>query len=373
MTEMLDRINCVICSSSSMEPLVSFKSYPMFMGISKNPSEDLSFDQDWSICSECGCVQLKKLVPLEKLYERGHNPSIGSTWEKHHRDFADFISKYSGTSMLELGGGNCVLFDNLKTLVDFDSYVIYDKRCQGQDPRLIKKDKFYEPFVVDDVGIDTIIHSHTMEHFYDPRDFVKSFNDLLDVGGRVILSVPDTKRLVNDKLNGVNFEHTYFLCMEYLNHIMSTFGFELIESANFNEYNIFACYEKKTKEVSDIDLVNQYRENKKIMEDYVESNLKDIEKYNEILKDKKNKYLFGCHVTTQNLIKFGLDLDGVVGLLDNDPGKQNNFLYGTGMMTFSPEVLREEKQACVLVQRGIYTDEIVKGLKLINDNLNIVL
>tara|TARA_R110001632_G_scaffold144493_1_gene261009 strand:- start:956 stop:1987 length:1032 start_codon:yes stop_codon:yes gene_type:complete len=343
------------------------------MGISTNPSKDLMVDQSWSICCKCGCVQLDNLIPIDKLYERGHNPAIGSTWKKHHKTFANFINQHCGSSILELGGGNCVLFEELDKLIDINSYVIYDKSCDSDDHRIVRKNNFYDPNKVDDVGVDTIIHSHTMEHFYNPRNYVESFNRLLNIGGKVIISIPDTKKLVKEKLNGINFEHSYFLCMEYLEFLMNSFGFELVESKNFNDYNIFACYEKKVDNIVDVEIDNQYEENKNIMEDYVKYNLEEIEKYNKILKNKKNTYIFGCHVTTQNLIHFGLDLDTVFGILDNDPSKQNKFLYGTGIMTFCPEVIKEQTDVCVLVRMGIYTEEIVKGLISMNPELDIIL
>ena len=93
---------------------------------------------------------------------------------------------------------------------------------------------------------------------------------------------------------------------------------------------------------------------------------------NKQIQNHDNVFVFGCHITTQQLISFGLDTSKVTNILDNDTNKQGNFLYGTKLMTVSPKILESYENACVVVKMGVYTDEIVIGLREINSNLEII-
>ena len=50
-------------------------------------------------------------------------------------------------------------------------------------------------------------------------------------------------------------------------------------------------------------------------------------------------FLFGAHVFAQYLIEFGLNIDRIVCLLDNDIKKQGKRLYGTSKIVKSPKIL----------------------------------
>ena len=69
-------------------------------------------------------------------------------------------------------------------------------------------------------------------------------------------------------------------------------------------------------------------------------------------------YLFGAHIFSQMLIHFGLRIDKVRCILDNDPLKQGKRLYGTSFRVKSPEVLRNEDKPIVVLNAGAYSGEI---------------
>ena len=58
----------------------------------------------------------------------------------------------------------------------------------------------------------------------------------------------------------------------------------------------------------------------------------------------------------------------LLGILDNDKDKQNNFLYGTKIRVLSPDILRKYKKPIIVVRTGTYNSEIKKQIKLINKN-----
>ena len=44
----------------------------------------------------------------------------------------------------------------------------------------------------------------------------------------------------------------------------------------------------------------------------------------------------------------------LLGILDNDKDKQNNFLYGTKIRVLSPDILRKYKKPIIVVRTGTY-------------------
>ena len=88
----IDREKCVITKDCDLE-ILSSESYPIFCGCL--PHDDLESDiiatQTFAI-SKSGVIQLKRLIPLDMLYQYGHDAgSVGSLWDSHHKEFAEFI------------------------------------------------------------------------------------------------------------------------------------------------------------------------------------------------------------------------------------------------------------------------------------------
>src|SRR5437762_3310157 len=106
MMELIKRDKCVLNNSDDLELLYNFKQFPMFMGCTdKNQDTDIKIDMEWDIDKHSRCIQLRNLIPLEKLYEHSHGSgAIGELWNKHHVELANFINKFNINSVLEIGG-----------------------------------------------------------------------------------------------------------------------------------------------------------------------------------------------------------------------------------------------------------------------------
>ena len=55
--------------------------------------------------------------------------------------------------------------------------------------------------------VDCVVHSHTLEHMYDPARFFEIVRSLLSEGQLHIFSVPNLFALVNDGQPSLHFEH----------------------------------------------------------------------------------------------------------------------------------------------------------------------
>ncbi|EAL2675036.1 SAM-dependent methyltransferase, partial [Campylobacter jejuni] len=99
-----------------------------------------------------------------------------------------------------------------------------------------------------------------------------------------------------------------------------------------------------------------------------------IQELNLILKNDKTKniYLFGAHIFSQYLIYRGLAVDRIKMILDNNPNKHKKRLYGTNLYVDSPEILKEDFNALVVLNAGIYNQEIKKEILKLNNNVEVV-
>ena len=107
----VERKSDVLTGSNNMEILHELENFPVFMGcVSHSSNEDLTADQIRQINKDTGLVQLKKLIPLDVLYQTQHDPgTVGQIWVNHHEEFASFIKSFEPVSVLEVGGAHGIL------------------------------------------------------------------------------------------------------------------------------------------------------------------------------------------------------------------------------------------------------------------------
>ncbi len=365
------RNKCVICSGSRLECLYSFESFPVYMGVSDNidVDNDIVSDMVWLICETCGCVQLKNLIDLSIIYHKGHNSAYGKTWKEHHKRFANFVNKYCGSSVLEIGGGNLKLAELVTNNNPGLKFTVFDTNCEKSDRHnIITKEEFfnYNNYNVD-YEVDTIVHSHVLEHLYEPIEYMDMFSKILKDGQRMIMSVPLIDEMVKNKFtNSINFEHTYMISEQLLYFIIGISGFKVIDTEVFNPYNMFVVCEKVSNPAATM-LENKYEKNLNIFLDFIEFHKEFVNSVNQM--DGSGFYVFGGHIFTQYLFAFGLDHNKFVCVLDNDPNKIGKRLYGTDMFVKSPKILSTIEKPVVVLRAAQFSDEIKNDiLTNINDS-----
>ena len=112
-----------------------------------------------------------------------------------------------------------------------------------------------------------------------------------------------------------------------------------------------------------------YDRNKKLYLDYINYHKKLILDINNKINERGNRktYLFGAHSVSQYLISFGLNVDVIECVLDNNPDKHNGRLYGTTIQVNSPKILKDEINPIVILRSGTFNEEIKKDIL---DNIN---
>tara|TARA_B110000503_G_C7158571_1_gene418538 strand:+ start:1618 stop:2700 length:1083 start_codon:yes stop_codon:yes gene_type:complete len=346
--------------------LFQIKKFPISMAAVKkniNPEKkDLNF---W--INKKGMIQIFPRVPLKKLYKYQHNEgTIGNTWKKHHLTFFNFCKQNLKGDILELGGGSNSISKLVKDFSKINKFV-----CLGKN---IKKEKInnkieyinsfyklknkFEKF-------DIILHSHLFEHVYDVNKFLKTINLNLKDNGLHIFTMPNMKSWVKSGLaNAVSFEHPYYYDQELVKNFLEFNKFKILKKIQFGKQHSIMFKTKKVREKRNFNY-NKFKYNKKLFEQLFSKWKKDVDKINKNIQKKKSVYLFGGHIFSQLIIYLQIDKD-IKGILDNDPKKQNKFLYGTRYKIYSPNILKNVSNPYVYMRVGAFSNEIKDQIKKIN-------
>jgi 2-polyprenyl-3-methyl-5-hydroxy-6-metoxy-1,4-benzoquinol methylase len=367
----------VILGNNDLEDLYTFKQFPVFMGCTEqSPSEDILSDMNWKISKKSGAIQLNPLLPLDVIYNTEHGSgTVGKSWDEHHQSFANFVNKFKGTNVLEIGGLHGILAKNCLEVNPELKWTIIEPNPIVSDSIPVKVIQgFFNNTFISEEKFDTIVHSHVLEHIYNPDEFMSHKSSFMQDGDKLIFSIPNMEVMLKNKYtNCINFEHTIYFTEPYIEYMLAKYGFKLIEKEYFRkDHSIFYCAQKVSK-IQPIELSNElYEVNKTTFEEYIASHIKDVNNLNQLISNSTVPvYIFGAHVFTQYLISFGLDTSKVVCLLDNDSKKENKRLYGTQLISQSPKVLKNVPEALVILRAGVYNEEVKNDI-LTNINPNII-
>lgn len=358
------RGQCALKGTKDLEPLFTFKNFPIFMGcVTTPPEEDIFFDMNWWISPSSGSIQLDPVVPLEVLYRFPHNESFGDIWKEHHRQFAGLLAKYQGRHIIEIGGGNGLLADLYLQQIPDAKWTLIDVNArESADPRIQVRRQLLD---LESLALgpgDTVVHSHFIEHCYSPRDFLASLAAKMPIGSRHIFSVPDLRTLLErGHTNALNFEHTLFLTDEFLEVLLSRSGFQILEKHSFRQHSLFLSTVRAESEP--LPWPNRTEDYRSLFLKFVQANQTAVQDLNSRLKERVPPvFLFGAHIFSQVLLNLGLDQSRISGILDNGPLKQGKRLYGTPFIAQSPSILREIETPTVILKASVYNHEIKRDI-----------
>jgi predicted SAM-dependent methyltransferase len=365
----MNRKKCVFCGCSDFEEVFTLKNMPVFMGVNKGMNEYYS-DMTFINCLNCKSVQILELVDPDLLYVDNHNlPIIGETWKGHYEEFIKFVKDYIvDSSVVEIGDPSFKLSSQLSNeSIDWDIIELnpnYDIPLPNKT-KIIKS--YFDENLKIDKKIDIIIHSHFLEHVTDITKHIKTIHNLLDINGRVIFSIPNLEKILdlgNSPLNVLHFEHTYFYTAKKLINLFESEGFKMEGYREYKNHSIFFNFKKD-------EVVKTSERFKNRLIDFK----KKVLDFNEIIKTNENSkiFIYGAHVSSQFLFNIGLNYEKILYILDNSKDKQEYKLYGSEILTKSPEIIEYyEKPIVIASHMSVYFEEIKNQLLLINPNTIII-
>ena len=379
------RDKCLITQKKDLEHLYTIKKLPVFIGCTVQAVEkDIHEDMEVYISKSSGIIQLKKLLPLDVVYSHYHSEAVGNLWDRHFNEFSNFILIYKGSNkILEIGGSNGKLAETCVYLNKDLKWTIIEPNPSKMKFKT-KNIKVIKSFIEDKLELisngNTIVHSHTLEHLYDPLLFFRSITKRSRRGDIMIFSIPNLYQYLKKKfVNTLNFEHNYFLTEDVIDYLLKKMNYELIKKQFFDEHSIFYAirFKSEDKLENDNNTINKYLEYKKMYLDFInfidEEVLRINKSISEFLIHNNNRkiYLFGAHIFSQFLINRGLHASKISAIIDNSANKIGKRLYGTNLNVISPNQLKNSS-GMIIVKAGQYQSEVINQLKQISNNLKYV-
>ena len=135
---------------------------------------------------------LKNIVDPEILYKIFHSDGIGKVWDDHYTKFADLIKKHSPEGrIVEVGAGQGKLVTKLLSLYN-SSIEVIDPLYEGPRENVIVHKELLNSKTADNLTehFDSLVSSHTLEHFLEFNEYFKSAWQVLKKGGLLFTSVP---------------------------------------------------------------------------------------------------------------------------------------------------------------------------------------
>lgn len=372
------RINNLLTNEDSMEHLYTIKDFPVSLScVDSEFNYNKKLDMRFEICKNTGIIQIKNAPCLEDIYLTPHNLHSGNIWNKLFTVFSNMLNKYieSNINVLEIGGGTLLLASNILKNNKINKYKVYEKHLSlkhSSDKRIsIIEEYFLNNTIIND-KYDFYIHSHVLEHVWNPREFIETIRNNIDVGSYHCFIVPNLKETFSNKYtNALDFEHNFFIIEDYIDIILHNNNFELLEKEFYLDHSIIYI----TKKIDNSNLIikkfpNLYHENKQIANNFYNYHIDLISKLNNQINEFEGDiYLFGGTGFSIYLIMFGLNTDKIIHILDNDPKKENKQVYGTQFTVKNPIIIRNKNNVAVIVKAASYQEEIENQLYELNNKV----
>lgn len=369
------RKKCCICESIDLKFFFEIPKFPIFMGTTLNSqTEDIFQDQKWVLCNMCGCLQLSELIPLKILYSKEHSAgAVGEIWKNHHKMFAYFILADAPKSICEIGSARCELASIILEENSETTYLIIEPNPLKVPKKARLITGFIEENLIELANYDAVVHSHVLEHIYNPRLFISDVARSMKFNSIMYISFPNIAKLIDTRgTNSLNFEHTYFLHPDQLKSLLDVYGLKVLREEKYLDHSYFFKVLKQSNVIAKQHIINISHTADAFKEMWQE--LASFVYSTNILISKNPipTFLFGAHIFSQGLISLGLDTKFINGVLDNSVDKQGERLYGSNLEVFSFETIRGIGSVRVILKASHYQDEVRDQIISINPYAEII-
>jgi 2-polyprenyl-3-methyl-5-hydroxy-6-metoxy-1,4-benzoquinol methylase len=366
-----------------LQHLYTLPNFPVSMSCVPLDFNDYKYmDMIFEICPITGFIQLKKIPSMEDIYITSHNTSYGGIWDKLFDNCVSFIhdsiSDISNIQLLEIGGGSLKLASKLlQSNLDIKKYTVYEKNLSciyTTDSRIELINEYFLNTTQINDNINIVIHSHVLEHVWNPVDFIESISKQMKNNAYHCFIVPNLQETFNNKYtNALNFEHSFFITEPFIDTILHNNNFDIIKKEYYLDHSILYMTKYVEKQIVHKPFPNMFDEYHNMAMSFYDYHKEMISNINTTIASFDGEiYLFGAHIFSQFLIAFGLDTSRIKGILDNSTEKNNKKLYGTDLCVYFPDVIEPIDKVCVILKVASYHNEIKEQLIKINPNVNII-
>jgi hypothetical protein len=358
-------VACRCChQKNSMHLLYDFGDLPVAGYLEDDLQHALEaprFNNSIAICISCGLVQQanddSKGFLIDKVYQN-YQPtySMSSKVRIYLESFLDKAVSKSQIALkdkvIEIGSNDGGFLEILKKRgygpVGFDPSARSDNRSDGSE--IIVKDFFgveaAKKYVSEFGPVKLVTSRHTLEHVFDPIDFLNGLEIVLDKDGIAVIEVPYlSKQMMNNQFQSMTYQHITFFTVRSMRNLLKNSGLNIydIEFSPMDAGAMIVYVKKTNKKTVDKIHLDQILSYEKIFEldspkgykpffqkfavqrNYVQDHFNDLK-----LKGHKI-FAYGAGGKGQailNILK--LDADIIPNIIDDTPEYKGQFVPGTG-------------------------------------------
>ncbi len=368
-------IKCPICSTNEYKSVYTKKFYVyMNQGRWIWPTNQV-------ICKNCGIIYTNPQPTKEilELYYRSYSRYGDSfrsfSYIKNQIEFFKRNIPNNLKRVLEIGSFDGTFLNCLKEL-GFEIHGIEPSK-EGVNAALKNyginlEHTFFDKAYVDKFlasnkeKFDIVLFLHVFEHVPEPLDFLRLVLKITKDNGVIFIEVPDAQRpTVENVADFFSIEHIMYYTESSLRNIAYVLGLDILVIERPIEDSVIRAIfvnkdHNKEKSPQCIKLINEFEQNKQIIERYKIKREEFLNTIRKKLNGLKQVIIYGAGMHTSQLISEGL-LDGIEiqAIVDSNPKKWNRNIFG--FLIQSPYFLKEAKVP-VLISSYSSQEEISRFL-----------
>lgn len=349
------------------------------------------------VCDQCWLVQLEEFAAPDEIFseEYGYFSSFSDSWLEHARVYTELMLEryglHSDKLVVEIASNDGYL---LQWFVQKGIPVLGIEPSGNVAAAAIEKGirtevQFFGTQTAIDLSrkygkADLLLGNNVLAHVPNINDFVQGMKEMLADGGVITMEFPHLQRLIEEnQFDTIYHEHFSYLSFVAVNRIFAHHGITLFDVQELPTHGgslrIFGRHtEDSTKPITENVHELLQRERQLGME-----TLAYYATFEEKVKETKRKLLtflieakragktiagYGAPGKGNTLLNYcGIRADFVDYTVDRSPHKQGNFLPGTHIPIYHPEVIRETRPDYVLILPWNLKKEISAQMKYIEE------
>jgi len=348
------------------------------------------------VCDKCFLVQVEEFASPSIIFrDYAYFSSYSDSWLSHIKQYTDAVFKRfeitSKSLVAELASNDGYLLQyflekkvpvlGIEPAANVAKYAI--EKGIRTEVKFFGNKTAHE--LVDVYGkADLLIGNNVLAHVPDINDFVSGMKVFLNREGTITMEFPHLMKLVEgNQFDTIYQEHFSYLSFSTVEQIFNYHGLTLFDVEEIPTHGgsirIFAKHDSdKSKEVSEN--VSRMREAEKrkgmltleyytdFTENVKETKWKILEFLITAKRNNKSIAGYGAPGKGNTLLNYcGVRTDFIDYTVDRNPHKQGNYLPGTLIPIYSPEMIKETKPDYVFILPWNLKGEIMEQLAFIGD------
>ena len=357
-------IKCQACNSKTLYKFIDFGLMPkpnIYLN-KKQVGEQTTYQLGANLCTNCGLVQLDRIVPSEELFAKEYAYVTPEAMRKDFREgVKETVDIFGGIPkrVLEIGGGISIPLQEYKRLgvvdvVGVDPAPIVAKKARKLGIKMVIK-PFTLKLAEEMDKFNIITASNVLQHIPDIKGTFEGIKQVLADDGIFVLEFPYLGDILDDLAFDTFYaEHYYYLSLTALQNIfnsleMTIFYAKRLPDIHCGSMRIWVRHNPRSQSVTlpelvlkekgfiDTNLYDLFRRR-------IDDNMHQLQEHLYIAKARGDRIVaHGASAKFVTLTNYGhIGSDLIEYVADNTVYKQGKFTPGMGIPVVSEEKLIED-------------------------------